>query len=286
VFQALVDDARTGLRWSARVVDVASGETLAEHEPARVLPTASIGKILLLLELSRRFRTRELDPSASVDRGDEQVADSGLWQVLDAASLTLGDAARLVGAVSDNLATNVLLDTVGLHAVARMATFLGLRDTALLDRVRDERGPRHPLALSRGSAAELASLAAAVERGEAVDPDVSAEVRGWLSLGTDLSMVASAFGLDPLAHRDPDRGIALWNKTGTDARVRADVGVVRGPQRAVAYAVLAEWAPTADTGVRDVVLEAMRDTGRRLRSLLDRDTSTAGRTARAPGSRL
>jgi beta-lactamase class A len=274
LLDALTDDPSIGLRWSACVLDAGSGDVLAAHRPDGVLATASIGKLLLLLELSRRFRAGELDPSAPVDRGDETVGDSGLWHVMEAPSLAVSDAARLVGAVSDNLATNVLLDVVGLGAVADLAASLGLRQTALLDRVRDERGPQHPSALSHGSASELASLAAAIDRGDAVGPDVSAEVRGWLSLATDLSMVASAFGLDPLAHRDVDRGVVLWNKTGTDGGVRADVGAVRSGARAIAYAVLAEWESGAAPSARDTVLDAMRETGRRLRSDLERDTST------------
>ena len=85
------------------------------------------------------------------------------------------------------------------------------------------------------------------------------------------------------AHRDVDRGVALWNKTGTDSGVRADVGAVRSEDRAIAYAVLAEWQSGADPSVRDTVLDAMREIGRRLRSDLERDTST-GRPAEArPG---
>jgi beta-lactamase class A len=99
-------------------------------------------------------------------------------------------------------------------------------------------------------------------------------------------MVGSAFGLDPLAHREADRGITLWNKTGTDAGVRADVGVVHGPRRALAYAVLAEWSPTADPALRDRVLAVMGETGRGLRSLVRGDPSTGLRTTGSAGSRL
>ncbi|WP_240642374.1 serine hydrolase [Microbacterium sulfonylureivorans] len=268
MLQALIDDPAVGLEWSGCVVDAASGRRLAAQAPGRALSTASVGKVLLLIELARRFEAGELDRSAPVERGHDTVADSGLWQVMDAPSLGLADAARLVGAVSDNLATNVLLDVVGLEAVAATARGLGLHDTALLDRVRDVRGPEHPPVLSCGSAADLAALAARLHRGEVVGREVSAEVTGWLGLGSDLSMVAGEFGLDPLAHREPDRGVRLWNKTGTDVSVRADVGVVASGERALAYAVLAQWRPDADPSVRDGVLHAMRETGRRLRGEL------------------
>lgn len=255
----LLDDASCGLRWSAEVIDAASGESLGSMNAQRVLSTASIGKVLLLLAVAQRFDEGTLPPHTRLRRGDERVADSGLWQYLDAPTLTVADACRLVGAVSDNLATNVLIDAVGLAAVAEVAASLGLRDTMLCDRVRDERTRADAPTLSQGSAHELAGLAAAIHRGDAVGPDASSLVRGWLRLGTDLSMVAGAFGLDPLAHTEPDRGARLWNKTGTDRTVRGDVGVVETQIGAVAYAVLAEWDGT--DAPRDAILAAMRDVG-------------------------
>src|SRR5690606_13442739 len=132
------------------------------------------------------------------------------------AGLPVADLAVLVAAVSDNLATNVLLRRVGLDAVAATARSVGLRATALHDVVRDVRTPADPPALSSGSAAELAGLFARLAAGAAISAEVSATVNGWLATGTDLSMVAGALGLDPLAHVAADRSVVLRNKTGTD----------------------------------------------------------------------
>jgi len=100
-------------------------------------------------------------------------------------------------------------------------------------------------------------------RGEIVEPEVSGTVLRWLAGNTDLSMVASAFCLDPLAHAETDRGVRLVNKTGTISTARADVGVVEGPRAAVAYAVLANWSPDDDR--RDAVLADMRAIGQAIR---------------------
>ena len=140
---------------------------------------------------------------------------------------------------------------------------LGYSRSALLDRVRDHRGPGDAPTLSVGTAAELADLMGRLHRGEAFGPTVSATVLHWLRANTDLSMVAAAFDLDPLAHTEPDRGIRLANKTGTISTVRADVGVVEGPAATVAYAVLASWADGEDR--RDAVLGDMRGIGRLIR---------------------
>ncbi|GAA2075736.1 serine hydrolase [Pseudolysinimonas kribbensis] len=237
-FTALGGLAYEGARVSASVSDLDTGRSLLAIDERIVLPTASIGKILLLIEVSARLSEREASAYGILDKtARDAVGRSGLWQHLQAPALPVADLATLVGATSDNLATNVLLRQVGLQAVRERTESLGLLRTALLDLVRDTRGPDDAPQLSVGSTAELAWLFGALARGEVVDSLTSSRVLGWLSLGSDLSMVASAFGLDPLAHRGTDHGILLVNKTGTDAGVRSEAGVVRGPRAAVAYAV-------------------------------------------------
>ena len=221
---------------SASAVDINSGRTLLSIDD-RVAPTASIGKILLLIEVSARFDNRDFAPYGILDKvPGSSVGAAGLWQHLQAPSLPVADLAALVGATSDNLATNMLLRLIGLDAVRARTESLGLTKTALLDLVRDTRGPDDAPQLSVGSAVELSWLFGALARGEIVSSIASQRVLGWLSLNTDLSLVSSAFGLDPLAHRGADHNTLLVNKTGIDRGVRAEAGALRGNKRAVAYA--------------------------------------------------
>jgi beta-lactamase class A len=246
---------------SASVVDLNSGKTLLAIDDRIVLPTASIGKILLLIEVSARLTSRDFSGFGILDKTPrDAVGDSGIWQHLQAPSLPVADLATIVGASSDNLATNVLLRQVGLAAVRARTESLGLMRTALLDLVRDSRGPDDAPQLSVGSTAELSWLFGALARNEIVDALTSQRVMGWLSLNSDLSMVASAFGLDPLSHRGADHNILLVNKTGTDEGVRAEAGALRGSSRAVSYAVSVQFN---DDGLpaRLRVLEAMRTVG-------------------------
>jgi beta-lactamase class A len=223
------------------VRDTRSGEVLLAHREHEVHRTASIGKLLLLEDVAAALDAGTLDGAELLDRrGVAPVADSGLWQHLDVDVLPLHDVAVLVASVSDNLATNVLVHRVGLPAARG--------PVALHDVVRDRRGPEHPPTLSTGTAAALVDLVR----------DLSPRVRTWLRAGTDLSMVASAFALDPLAHADAD----LLNKTGTDGTVRADVGVAGH----LAYAVLAEWDAGQD--LRHEVLHGMRLIGEQIRDRL------------------
>ena len=92
------------------------------------------------------------------------------------------------------------------------------------------------------------------------DLATSERVIGWLSLGADLSLVASAFGLDPFAHRGGDHGLLLVNKTGTAPGVRSEAGVLRGPRAGVVYAVSMSFADTR-LPLRLAVIDGMRAVG-------------------------
>ncbi len=110
--------------------------------PERTVGTASVAKLFALVELARRLEDGSLDPSTLLDRRDvARVGDSGLWQHLRVDRLPLVDVATLVGATSDNLATNVLVDLLGLDQVQRTAALVAPGGSTLHDVVRDQRGP-------------------------------------------------------------------------------------------------------------------------------------------------
>jgi beta-lactamase class A len=260
-FHALAHLALDGAQVSARATDVNTGRVLFSVDDHVVLPTASIGKVLLLLEVSANLGAGGYSRYDLLDRlPADEAGSAGIWQHLHAPTLPLSDLAALVAATSDNLATNVLLSRVGLDAVRHRADEIGLKRTALLDRVRDRRGPDDAPQLSVGSMAELVWLFAAIARGEVVDATTSYRVADWLALNHDLSMVAGSFGLDPLAHARSDHNLTLFNKTGTDRGLLSEVGVLRGPRAGVAYGVTLSYhdARLAD---RLAALQAMRTIG-------------------------
>lgn len=271
VLQQAIDDVVStsfDVEWAISIRD-ASGRELAHSNADRAMKTASVGKLLLLIEVARQRAAGELSGAALLRREPElMVADSGLWQHLRVEDLSVDDLCVLIASVSDNMATNVILDKVGLPALRVLTESLGLVHTALLDYVRDHRGPDHPPALSTGSASELSHVMSQLSRNELLSPVVSEQVNAWLATGMDLSMVASAFGLDPLAHVLNDRNFLIRNKTGSDPGVRADVGTIGCGTGSYSYAVIANWdAPNAER--RDAVLSAMNGIGALLRTAIE-----------------
>lgn len=252
--------------WSFCVVD-GDGTAVDEADADRLHSTASIGKVFLLCEAAELIVAGRLDPARPLLREPAlAVSDSGLWQHLDTELLPLADVCTLIGAVSDNWATNVLLEVVGLDAVGARARELGCERSGLLDRVRVVRTEPDTPALSVGTARELAEVARRIRVAATGSPVVGISgpaarlVEQWLLAGVDLSMVAAPFGLDPLSHAPDSAG--LWCKTGTDRTIRADMGTAWSGSATLSYAALATWAPEDHVG--DEPFEWMHGLGRSL----------------------
>ncbi len=237
---ALEQLANAGGRVSVCVTDLDRGKDLVLGDAFITLPVAQLGVVPLLIQVSAAIEAGQLDAAASVARPPTADGSSaGLWRHLAAADLNPGDLAVLTAAAADPLATNALIDLVGLDPVRERIEQLGLTRTALLDRVREDRGPDDAPHLS--TTRDLTTMFSALMNGRAVSATVSAQVIGWLALNADLGLAAGATGLDPLAHADSDGELLLVNKTGRDPGIRAEAGVLAGPRAGVAYAMIVQF---------------------------------------------
>lgn len=237
--KALDELARAGARVSVRVNDLDRGTSVVAGDDFVTLPVAGLGVVPLLVDVAAGFEVGSLDPLEIIDRSSvEPAALAGVWQHLKAPALPLADLAVLTASTGDALAANALLARVGLPAVRARIEQLGLTRSALLDRLRDVRGPDDAPHFALGSAAELADVFAGLVNSTVVSAGVSAQVAEWLSLNHDLSLVASATGLDPFSHENDQHGLLFINKTGRDAGVRAEAGVLAGPRAGVSYALI------------------------------------------------
>lgn len=224
---------------SVRVDDLDRGTTVLSGDDHTTLPVAGLGVVPLLVEVAAAISAGSLDPREIVERSSlERVEVGGVWRHLRAPALPVADLAVLAAAAGDALAANALLERVGLPAVRARIEQLGLADTALLDGFRDTRGPDDAPHVALGSARELAALFAGLVNSTAVSPRVSAQVAEWLSLNHDLSLVATSTGLDPFAHENDEHGMLFINKTGRDAGIRVEAGVLAGPRAGVSYALI------------------------------------------------
>ncbi|WP_438803639.1 serine hydrolase [Microbacterium hominis] len=237
--KALDGLAASGAKISVRITDLDRGTPVLAGDDFVTLPVGGLGVVPLLIELAAAFESGRLEPLEIVDRqGFDSVAVAGVWQHLKAPALPLVDLAVLTASTGDALAANALLSRVGLSHVQARIEQLGLSRSALLDQFRDERGPDDAPHYALGSARELAEVFAALVNSQVVSAPVSAQVAEWLSLNHDLSLVASATGLDPFAHENDEHGLLFINKTGRESGVRVESGVLAGPRGGVSYALI------------------------------------------------
>jgi beta-lactamase class A len=235
---------------------------LLESRADEVLPLASVGKLLLLAEIARGLEAGELDQDEPLEpRAEDYCGGSGLLAELSSRRWTLQDLVLLTAAVSDNTATNALIRRIGLDRVNARAQELGLRETRLLDKIREPRLPSHPPTFAVGTARELAALATLVAGAE----PWARRMLGWLAANTDRGQVAASIPHDPEERAVPDADAprepgSLWlaNKTGTDTGTRADVGIVLPADApALCYAVIGRCPP----GEEHELIRAMRAVG-------------------------
>ncbi len=237
--RALDDLAESGAKVSVRIDELDGGSTVLSGDDHLTLPVGGLGVVPLLVEVAASIESGRIDALEIVDRAQVQdVAVAGVWQHLKAPALPVADLAVLAAAAGDALAANALVHRVGLQSVRARTEQLGLRRTALLDRFRDDRGPDDAPHVALSTAREMARLFAGLVNSRIVSPGVSAQVAEWLSLNSDLSLVASATGLDPFAHENDQHGLLFVNKTGRAGGVRAEAGVLGGPRAGVAYALI------------------------------------------------
>ena len=119
------------------VKDLKGDMTLDVH-PAEPFPQASSIKLAVLYELYRQAEEGRVDLGELTRPALPRVRGGGVLQELgNQVSLTWRDVAVLMMGWSDNAATNVLIDRVGMDAVNRRLDSLGLRATRLRRKMMD-----------------------------------------------------------------------------------------------------------------------------------------------------
>ena len=222
------------------VVDLTSGEQVAARLEREPFPTASAIKVAILYELLKRADegSLALDVAKPLE-SSQKVGGSGVLQHLSAPSLSLRDHAALMMILSDNSATNVVIEAVGLaNVTARMKT-LGLGDILLRRKMMDD------AAVRRGdeNVASPVSLLKATEllwKGEGLTP-------ARRDLGRDLMRLV------PGAIRGavPTR-VVVYSKTGSLAGVRAETAIVDLPAAPFGLAVMTTYLKDDAAGSRAI----------------------------------
>ena len=265
-------------------IDVRSGQTIAVNADVR-FPTASTIKTAVMLEAWHQAADGRLPLDTVIPlRPDQKVGGSGVLRGLhDGLALTVADLIYLMMVLSDNTATNVLIERVGTANVDARLEAYGLKETKLFrPTFRDGRADVLPdlereYGLGMTTPREMAKLMAIIADGKAVDRRASDEMVATLRRQQDRAMIPRLL--------PSDDSLQVGNKTGTDEEkhagpngirrhVRADAAIVSGPDFTYVVAIYARQIEDTRWGVENDALT----TGARISKLIFDYFSKSGKT--------
>jgi beta-lactamase class A len=207
------------------------------HNADEVLPTASLIKVAILVEAYLQADAGKLSLRDKLTlRDEDKVPGSGLLgkHFSDGATFPLRDALRLMMAVSDNTATNLVLDKVGIANVNQRMANWGLQETRINAKVfkggTTSVDPERTKKFGLGSttAREMVSLFEQIGAADRLRPALKQAVLGHLKANEDADKFRRYLPADAVvAHKD-----------GAVSDARTDAGILYTPGGAVAICVL------------------------------------------------
>ena len=198
------------------VVDLTDGRKYLLHSND-IFPQASSIKICVLAELYRQAQQGKLKlTDLYTVNASDLVQDSDIMGGLTPGitRITLRDLATMMVAVSDNSATNVLIDRVGMDNVNTFLSAQGLRDTRLRRKMMDLKAATEGRE-NVSTPNEMSLLLAALYRGEILNKEMTADFFKVLSTHKD-SWIP----------RDLPDDLKIADKPGALEGVRNDSGVI------------------------------------------------------------
>lgn len=209
------------------IVDITSGERF-EWLPDTVLPTASTIKLGILYELLHAADAGRLRLADSRPLDRRRAVPGGLLYELGTPTLSLRDNAVAMIVLSDNTATNVLIELLGMDAITARMSSLGLKDTKLrrymIDMEAARRGNENV-----STPADIARLLEAFHKGT-----------GLTAASRDEALAILKKEKSPLTAiaRPLPAGIEVASKPGELEGVRVDAGIVYAKQRPYIFAAM------------------------------------------------
>jgi beta-lactamase class A len=202
------------------------------------MPTASLIKFPVMIEAYRQAAAKTIDLGQMVTlKESDKVRGSGILTYHFSAGTTfpLRDAVHLMIAVSDNTATNLVLDAIGIGATAATMEKMGYPNTKIHAKsfrrdtsVFPERSER--FGLGSTTAAEMLRLCEALYRRELVSKEASEAM---------LEHMRACDDKDKFPRLLPP-GTKLAFKTGSVDDVRTAAGIIESPGGPIAVCVLSE----------------------------------------------
>jgi beta-lactamase class A len=234
----------------ARNLDTGAAIGIREAEPVRTASTIKMAIMGAVFDTVARGQAKWTEPLTVT--AAEKVSGSGIVasEISDGVQLPLRDLVHLMIVLSDNTATNMVLERITVDAVNRYLDGIGIRTTRSLRKIRGD-GTELKAASGWSAAGKLpenqkygigvstprdmVAILEKLERGELVSPDASREMIAILKRCQDNTGIRRRMGDLPVA-----------NKTGALDALRSDLGIVYSKSGRIAMAITVDGMPKAD----------------------------------------
>ncbi len=217
------------------IKNLRTGESYAYHGD-QPMPTASLIKLPVMIATYQAVKDGKVSLDDMIElKAEDQVEGSGLLSThfSPGLKLSLRDAIRLMISMSDNTATNLVIDKIGLTATNPLMASLGCKETQLNSKVfrRDTSiSPERSQLYGLGSttANDMVSLVERLYKHELVSQPASDEMIQHLFACEDKIKVP----------RMLPAGTRVAHKTGSVSQSRTDAGFIDSPAGPIAFCIL------------------------------------------------
>lgn len=203
------------------------------------MPTASLIKLPVMVETYWQASEGKADLKKTLTlKKDDRVPGSGVLtpHFSDGATFPLKDAVRLMIVFSDNTATNLVLDQIGIPSANERMAKLGLKGTKINAKVfKGSTTSIDPAAtkkfgLGSTTAREMVQLLELIDAGKVVSPEACKEMLGHLKACDDKEKMT----------RFLPAGTVVAHKTGSVSASKTDAGIIYTKSGPVALCVLTD----------------------------------------------
>ena len=215
------------------VLDLTSGDRFA-HLENEAFPTASTIKLTIVYELFKQVEEKKvrLDDTIVLDSA-RKVGGTGVLTHLGAPALSIRDYAALMVTLSDNTATNVLIDRLGMDAITSRMRSLGLTGTKLRRHMMDTEAAR------RGD--ENVST-----------PEELVRLLRAMHDHMDGAVTLLKLPKESRLRRGLPQGVQTADKPGELDGVRVDAGIVFARNRPYIFSVMTTYLRSEEEGERAI----------------------------------
>lgn len=219
------------------------------------VPTASTIKIAVLIEAHARVTEGKAKwTDELVLTKEKKVGGAGILQEFsDGTHLTLRDAVTLMMVLSDNTATNLVIDVLSADAVNARMDSLGLKETRLMRRVfgggvsaEGKKEESKVFGLGRTTPREMVAILEKLERGEIVSPAASKEMVDLMKREQGTNGIWRSQSRVPKA-----------TKSGALDALRSNIGIIYHPRGRIALAITCNEMPQVEWTVDNPALLLM-----------------------------